>query len=232
MSLPDEVSQWPLPWATAKILKRQILPLHFWTPMLLAGGLDSQTGNRFEEVHGQVGGGRIVRGVEWVHSKLIEQSASCTPCICWDAVNSVWGFGGHEPPAPEQEASPQGQLLPLKGPTHPWLNVPGLPLSSGGCLAHAPPPPLPPPPSPLTSSPNRARQGTCPMLKEQRWQLGSMYAWDNVPVNLRTDTVATCTLCPLHQSILPSLPLPRKEALLFMFDPPWELKDVRDLSAS
>lgn len=93
----------------------QILPLH-----LSPGGLDSLTGNRFEDVHRQVGnGGRVAQGVEWVHGKLIEQSASCEPRICWDAVNSVWGFGGHEPPAPEQEASPQGQLLPLKGPTHP-----------------------------------------------------------------------------------------------------------------
>lgn len=82
---------------------------------------DHQVGSAAKQVTG-FGGGVAERygEVEWVHGELIERSASCAPpCICWDAVNPVWGSGGHEPPAPEQEASPQGQLLALKGPTHP-----------------------------------------------------------------------------------------------------------------
>lgn len=71
------------------------------------------------------------------------------------------GSKGHEPPPPEQEASPQGQLLALKGPTHPWLNAPGL-LCPRGCWFYRP----------IHSIAHQMREAkdvtTCLMLKEQQ----------------------------------------------------------------
>lgn len=53
------------------------------------------------------------------------------------AVSLDWGPGTRAPFPPEQEASPQGQLLALKRPTHPWLNTPGV-LCPFGCWFYSP----------------------------------------------------------------------------------------------
>ena len=76
--------------------------------ILLPGGVDSHAGELLwvESLH----------LIEWF--KLNAPPPSCV--YVYVGMLSTWpGVQGHEPPPPEQEASPQGQLLALKGPTHP-----------------------------------------------------------------------------------------------------------------
>ncbi len=88
------------------------------------GGVDSHAGGL-----SRLG---VLHLIEWF--KLIPLSCM----YVYVEMLSTWpGVQGHEPPPPEQEASPQGQLLALKGPTHPWLNAPGL-LCPRGCWFYGP----------------------------------------------------------------------------------------------
>lgn len=116
-------------------------------------------------------------------------------CVCmyiWTGMLSTWpGVQGHEPPPPEQEASPQGQLLALKGPTHPWLNAPGL-LCPQGCWFYRP----------IHSIAPKWREAenlmTCLMLEENQ----HAHTHNCVYVNTHTHRQGTC---PLNQSAsLPS----------------------------
>lgn len=103
---------------------------------------------------------------------------------------STWpGDQGHEPPLPEQEASPQGQLLALKGPTHPWLNAPGL-LCPRGCWFYRPIHSIAP-----QMEGGKERDDLC-------WRSSSAHAYKQCA---HKHTGTACTPCPLNQSVLPLL---------------------------
>lgn len=94
----------------------------------LPGGVDSHAGN-ISQLGGVLGG---------VTPDRVGLSGTFCRMHVYVGMLSSWpGVQGHEPPPQEQEASPRGQLLALKGPTHPWLNAPGL-LCPRGCWLYRP----------------------------------------------------------------------------------------------
>lgn len=56
--------------------------------------------------------------------------------ICWDTVNLAWGPGTRAPSTRTRGLS-TGSAAGLKGPTHPWLNAPGL-YCPQGCWFYRP----------------------------------------------------------------------------------------------
>lgn len=153
---------------------------------------------------------QVKAGCDNSWSGLKMTSLSCV--YVYVGMLSTWpGVQGHEPPPPEQEASPQGQLLALKGPTHPWLNAPEL-LCPLGCWFYRPIHSIAP-----------QMEGECDDLPYAEGAAVRMHA-NNVHINTRAPHARHVHLINLSSFAFILV----QEGLLLLCDPHYEPKDVGD----